>query len=411
MAKLTGITITDLIDKGLIDLYRLQFADSAHSKYCKGFREFSAYCETNNIAIYDEHIAINYLLAQFDVDVTDLKRELTQKQLDARCTLRLLDDVYQFGYARRNHHRDYRMPSVYDEMLENYMEKCKRDGNSAGTRKVKRLKLREFFVFLHGRGVPIEELTSADISDFMVTLAGLSRVTINIYVSALRCFLQHLYEIGILSTDLSPAVPKPKLYAEESIPETWTTEELQTLLSSIDRTGGVGKRDYAMILLATMLGMRVGDICNLKFENCDWHRKLITYTQQKTGKVNVLPILPVVMDALVDYLKNGRIETESKNIFVQHIAPYGEFKSSSGPSCQLKKYMSRAGLEVKERKAMHSLRHTLASYLLSSRTPLTIIQNALGHDNPVTTLAYTKTDVPSLRECSLSYCGEAVQNG
>ena len=410
MAKLAGIPVTDLIDKALINLYRLEFSDNSHSKYCKGFREFSAYCEANDITYYDENIAQNYLHKMFDVDVTDLKTKLTKKQLDARCTLRLLDDVYQFGYARRNRHRDYRMPRVYDEILEKYMEKCERDGNSAGTRKVKRLKLREFFVFIQGIKRPLEELTAADISDFMVTLAGLSRVTINIYVSALRCFLQYLHEIEILQTDLSPDVPKPKLYAEESIPETWTDDEITTLLASIDRTGGVGKRDYAMILLATLLGMRVGDICNLKFENFDWQRKLITYTQQKTGKINSLPILAPVMDALVDYLKNGRVETESKNIFVQHIAPYGEFQSSSGPSIQLKKYMRRAGLEIKDRKAMHSLRHTLASCLLSNRTPLLLIQNAMGHDAPATTLGYTKTDVPSLRQCSLSYGGKAVQN-
>jgi site-specific recombinase XerD len=410
MAKLTGIPVTDLIDKALIDLYRLGFSDNAHSKYCKGLRDFSAYCETNGITHYDEDVAPTYLLQMFDVDVTDLKTELAKKQLDARCTLRLLDDVYQFGYARRNRHRDYRMPRVYDEILEKYMEKCEHGGNSAGTRKVKRLKLREFFVFIQGINKPLENLTSADISDFMVTLAGLSRVTINIYVSALRCFFQYLHEIGIHQTDLSPFVPRPKLYAEESIPETWTDDELRTLFSSIDRTGGVGKRDYAMILLATLLGMRVGDICRLKFENFDWQRKLITYTQQKTGKVNSLPILAPIMDALVDYLKNGRVETESKNVFVQHIAPYGEFQSSSGPSCQLKKYMRRAGLEVKERKAMHSLRHTLASCLLSNKIPLLTIQNSMGHDNPITTLGYTKTDVPSLRQCSLSYGGKAVQN-
>jgi len=411
MEKLTGITVLELIDKAVIDLYRLQFADSAHSRYCKGFREFASYCENNEIVLYDEDTAASYLLTRFDVDVTDLKRTLTKKQLDARCTLRLLDDVYQFGYARRNHHRDYRMPRAYDELLENYIAKCENDGNSAGTRKVKRLKLREFFVFLQGNGIALDQLTSADISDFMVTLTGFSRVTISIYVSALRCFLQYLHEIGALKTDLSPTVPSPRLYAEESIPETWTTSELQTLLLSIDRTGGVGKRDYAMILLAAMLGMRVGDICNLRFENFDWHRKLITYTQQKTGKANTLPILPVVMDALVDYLKNGRVETESKNIFVHHTPPYTEFQSSGGPSLQLKKYMSRAGLVVKNRKAMHSLRHTLASYLLSNRTPLMVIQNAMGHDVPVTTLGYTKTDIPSLRECSLSYGEEAVHNG
>jgi integrase len=157
---------------------------------------------------------------------------------------------------------------------------------------------------------------------------------------------------------------------------------------SIDRTGGVGKRDYAMILLAAMLGMRAGDICCLKFENLDWNLKLITYTQQKTNKVNVLPILPAVGDAIIDYLKHGRIETESKNVFVRHINPYGEFQSSTALSENLKRYMGRAGLVVEDRKAAHSLRHTLANCLLSDRTPPLVISGALGHDNPITTLGY-----------------------
>lgn len=60
-----------------------------------------------------------------------------------------------------------------------------------------------------------------------------------------------------------------------------------------------------MLLLAILLGMRAGDICALKFKNLDWHQKLITYTQQKTQKVNTLPLLPVIGDAIIDYLKMG----------------------------------------------------------------------------------------------------------
>lgn len=408
MGALTGITVTELVDKAVIDLYRLQFADSAQSKYCKGFREFSSYCEANGIVLYDENIAAKYLHTQFDIDVTDLSQELTKKQLDARCTLRLLDDVYQFGYARRNHHRDYRMPRVYDELLDEYIAKCASDGNSTGTRKVKRIKLREFFIFLEGRSIRLANLSPADISDFIVTLTGYSRATMRIYASTLRCFLRYLHEMGVLEKDLSGTVPWPTIYAEESIPKTWTTDELRTLLASIDRTGGVGKRDYAMILLATLLGMRVGDICALNFKNLDWRRKLITYTQQKTGKVNVLPILPELGDAIIDYLKNGRIETDSDCVFVRHIHPYGAFLSSSALSENLKRYMRLAGIAVKDRKAVHSLRHTLASCLLSNRTPLLVIADAFGHDSLVTTLGYTKVDVQSLRQCALSYGGSAV---
>ena len=163
------------------------------------------------------------------------------------------------------------------------------------------------------------------------------------------------------------------------------------------------KRDYAMLLLAILLGMRAGDICALKFKNLDWHQKLITYTQQKTQKVNTLPLLPVIGDAIIDYLKNGRLDSDCDNVFIRHIHPYGEFQSSTTLSENLKRYMKYAGMTVKKRKAAHSLRHTLASSLLYDGTPLMTISNILGHNSPKTTSVYTKVDLPALRKCALSY--------
>lgn len=128
----------------------------------------------------------------------------------------------------------------------------------------------------------------------MITLSGYSRSTLHVFTSVLSCFMKYLYETHILNQDLSSSIPKPKIYAEENIPQTWTAEEVQKLLSAVEHTSTVGKRDYAMILLAVMLGMRAGDICTLRFSNFDWKRKVITYVQQKTKKMNTLPILPEI---------------------------------------------------------------------------------------------------------------------
>ena len=65
-----------------------------------------------------------------------------------------------------------------------------------------------------------------------------------------------------------------------------------------------------MILLAAVLGMRAGDICALKFREIDWHKKVITYAQQKSGKINALPLLSPIGDAIIDYLKNGRLDSD-----------------------------------------------------------------------------------------------------
>ena len=245
MTILTGITVVELIDKALLDLYRMQFASSAYSRYCKGFREFAEYCESNGIIHYSNTTGQDYFRHRFGLDIADTDQKLEPIHLDVRCTMRLLDDIYQFGYARRNSHRDYRMPKAYESLLEQYLGICGSGGNAQGTLKVKRRKLLEFFLFLEGRGIKITNLVPADISDFIVTLTGFSRATMRIYTSTLRCFLRYLNEIGVLETDLSGTVPWPTIYTEESIPETWTAEELQTLLTSIDRTG-TWRRHYRL---------------------------------------------------------------------------------------------------------------------------------------------------------------------
>lgn len=408
MEKEKVITVTELLDKAAIEIDRLGYSRSAGGEIQSYLRDFALYCEIRRIKDYDLAVGQDYLLHKHGIKSVDARQKLTVKQRDVRLAIRVIDDIYHFGYARKPLNHTCKLLAYHSQLLDEYLDYCVKSGGSAGTNRVKLIKLRDFFLFVEGRGIALSDLTAAYISDFMVTLAGYSRATIHIYTSVLSCFFRYLKDRGILETDLSPMIPKPRMYAEESIPETWTTDEVQQLLSAIDRTGGVGKRDYAMILLAVILGMRVGDINALMFENLDWNRKLITYVQQKTSKTNTLPLLPEIGEAIIDYLKNGRLESDSKNVFIRHIPPYSGLGSSSALSCNIKRYMRMADLKVKDRKAAHSLRHTLASSLLSSGTPLMTISNILGHYNPRATVGYTKVDVPSLRKCSLSYGAKAV---
>lgn len=402
------MTVTELVDLAHLEILRLEYGRSAASRHSKQLREFSVYCEERRIIHYRQETGPGYFLYQYGLDMTDPKIQITKEQCETRCSVRLLDDIYQFGYARRYSHHDYRVPTEYSGLLEEYLDYCARNKGSEGTIRVKRTKLRQFLCFLEGRKISLADITPADISDFIITLACYTRSTIHIFTSVLSCFFRYLQETGVTQNDLSSLIPKPRIYAEEGIPETWTPEEVQLLLAAIDRTSAIGKRDYAMILLAVILGMRVGDICALRFKNFDWNRRLITYIQQKTNKTNTLPILPEIGEAIIDYLKSGRLQSECDNVFIKHLPPYGAFQSSSALSCNIKRYMSYAGLKVKDRKAAHSLRHTLASSLLRDGTPLMTISNVLGHYNPRATVGYTKVDIPSLRKCSLSYGGKEM---
>lgn len=397
------VPVSLLLEAARMELIRLDFKTSALNRHSKEFCEFSNYCEENAILSYGIETGPQYFFRRYGLDIGDPNVRLTKRQLDTRCSIRFLDDIFQFGYALRHSHHDYNVPQQYADLLNVYLAWCGKNNCSDGTIRVKKTKIRQFLSFLDGRGISLSDLTAADISDFMTTLCRYHRATINVFSSALRDFLRYLHDIDILENNLSACVPRPKIYTDEALPETWSPEEVQKVLSVIDRSNPVGKRDYAMLLLAVLLGMRAGDICGLKFKNFDWKQKLIIYTQQKTRKVNTLPLLPIIGDAIVDYLKNGRIDSECDNVFVRHVHPYGEFQSSTAVSASLKKYMRYAGLATKKRKAAHSLRHTLASSLLYDGTPLMTISNILGHDNLKTTSIYTKVDISALRKCSLSY--------
>lgn len=341
-----AVPIIDLMNAANMELIRLDFKSSTLSRHSKEFRNFSNFCRENEITAYDTETGPQYFQYRYGLDIGDPTAKLTKQQLDTRCSIRFLDDIFQFGYALRYSHHDYTVPRQYIGLLEEYLAWCHRNKSSAGTIRVKRTKMRQFFCFLDGRGIELSELTAADISEFMTTLCRYHRATIHVFSSVLRDFFRYLHENGISDDDLSPSVPRPKIYVEENIPETWSPEEVRQLLSVIDRSNAIGKRDYAMLLLAILLGMRAGDICALKFKNLDWHQKLITYTQQKTQKVNTLPLLPVIGDAIIDYLKNGRLDSECDNVFIRHIHPYGEFQSSTSLSENLKRYMKYAGMTV-----------------------------------------------------------------
>ena len=113
-----------------------------------------------------------------------------------------------------------------------------------------------------------------------------------------------------------------KWVKQEKIPSFFSADEICTIEESVNRSGGIGKRNYAMLLLAGRLGLRASDIANLQFSNIDWEKSEIRLTQYKTGNPISLPLLNDVGNAIIDYLKYGRFKSESQNVFISGRAPY-----------------------------------------------------------------------------------------
>ena len=175
------------------------------------------------------------------------------------------------------------------------------------------------------------------------------------------------------------------------------------MLESIDRGNPTGKRDYAILLLVTKLGIRAGDIKSLTLSDLNWQLKSIEIRQNKTKNSVTYPILDDIGWALIDYLKNARPVSNSPFVFLRMNAPYEEFAEDSGLHFIIRKYMRASGITVPkgQRHGFHSLRHTLASTLLENQIPLHVISEILGHINSKSTMIYLHTSLEGLRLCAL----------
>ena len=125
--------------------------------------------------------------------------------------------------------------------------------------------------------------------------------------------------------------------------------------------------------------------------------------KQKTGNRLTLPLLDEVKFPLIDYIRNGRHESaDPEYIFVTMYAPYTRYTCTSSMFRMVEKCMQTAGIRYEGRHhGPHSLRHSLATNLLSENVPISAIANIMGHSSTRTTEIYLTVDETHLKEISL----------
>jgi integrase len=176
------------------------------------------------------------------------------------------------------------------------------------------------------------------------------------------------------------------------------------MLGAVDRASPVGKRDYAILVLAGRLGLRAGDIRSLRLDDLDWDQAVITIQQSKTGKLLELPLIDEVATGLIEYLRYGRPATDHRQVFVRFKAPFEPFVNRNNFYPIITKYRRLAGvkLEPGSRSGLHSLRHSLATAMLADGVPIEEISPILGHASLDTTRIYTRVDIAALRSAALN---------
>ncbi len=176
--------------------------------------------------------------------------------------------------------------------------------------------LSTFNFWLSTNGIcSINDIKHHHIITFIKSLDPHKKALIHDTLIDLRGFFKFLYEKGVIPSNLSTFIPKDNYQKQNKLPAYYTEAEIEKLLKSIDRGNIVGKRDYAILVLAAYLGLRASDIARLRFENLHWDQNTIILRQYKTGKNITLPLLPVVGNALLDYIQYGRPKSDEQYIF------------------------------------------------------------------------------------------------
>jgi site-specific recombinase XerD len=218
---------------------------------------------------------------------------------------------------------------------------------------------------------------------------------------AIRQFCSFLYEKGLTSTNLSYVLARNNFPQHEKLPSVYNSDEIKQIEDSIEQSSGVGKRDYAIFLLASRLGLRVSDIAALTWDNIDWDNALITLYQCKTKTPVELPLLKIVGEALVTYARYSRPKSHFKEVFLSAKAPYRPMTRISLNGV-VTRIMQSSGIKTSGRRfGPHSMRHSLASNMLRQGTSLPTISGVLGHESTQSTMEYLRVDVINLRECVL----------
>lgn len=222
------------------------------------------------------------------------------------------------------------------------------------------------------------------------------------YIRTIRRFLNYLYKEHLIAKDYSYVLQSlGKNVKHIKTPSFYSPDEIRQLEESISRTSNVGKRDYAMVTLCSRLGLRVSDVANLSLKDINWENNSINIIQYKTGNPLTLPLLPIVGNAIIDYLKNARQKSTSNKVFLSCRPPYGEMNPGSVHSA-IAVAFRESGVDFGDRHhGGHALRFSLAQRMLDKSTPIPIISETLGHTDVDTTRTYVRIDLMHMMECVL----------
>lgn len=260
--------------------------------------------------------------------------------------------------------------------------------------------LRMFFDYVLKQENSLTHFSADDVRGFLElkTQENTEPSSIARYMTSLSSFCKFLKYEHLREDNPLDSVDRPKM--PQYIPRVMSEQTVMSFLMAPELNNFVGLRDKAMFELLYACGLRVSELCNLKF--ADMHlTESYLMIQGKGDKMRMIPIAEDAITWINRYLRLARFikdpRGESPFVFLSS-------KGNNGPKpmtriafwYRVKVYARQLGLEKEP--SPHTFRHAFATHLLNHNADLRVVQSLLGHASLSTTQIYTHVALARMHE-------------
>lgn len=392
------ITIEDLIDSFSKELSKLHYSTRYVRNVSAILKQIVKFHEKSNCPAFSSTIVEEYIKSSTEQFPKDLMMGYCSKfqVLTAQKLLEynLTGTITDFGFHKP---MTYLTP-YYDDIIKDYVTEIAKTPQQQKGRSWAPKRLASWLL---SQGIStFSDVNVQHIRQFLIDeIKCLKSKTIPSLRVEIRKFCQWTFD-NDYTGETFDALFDFRIAIERKIKPAALPEEIASVLASIDRSTTEGKRNYAIVMLGVVTGLRGSDVSNLRLCDVDWRNGDIKITQSKTGKPLSLPLTQDVGESLSDYILNARPKSECDKVFLSLTPPFRPLAGGRSPGTIYINYRKKLGLPSQ---GFYSLRRALGKHLVTSGTPITTVAQVLGHSDITNTKQYIALDTIHLKECALDF--------
>lgn len=198
------------------------------------------------------------------------------------------------------------------------------------------------------------------------------------YLKDVSTFFNFLFDNEHIEQNPALKLRYPRVDNKIIIP--LTQSEVMTMLSCYCSDSFLGSRNIAILRCLLDEGMRSGEVLRLKVKDVLFDKKMVQIYRSKHNKSRVLPLAPVTMDSITEYLKYRK--NDSEYLFTSF---QGEQMTPDSLKCMFYRLKKSSGIT---RIYPHLLRHTFATSFIMGGGSVEILRVYMGHSDITTTQEY-----------------------